>query len=126
MSFSQPICHARDVRHTKEKDEEEGLDSRLFYHNIPTTVSFSDVAFSPPYDGEGRSPGVKVPSNLDPIAERCGTGHFVHCWQAQGHPAETVSCCWINVSINAHTHTIVWNESVLRYDWEIMPAITSG
>jgi hypothetical protein len=88
-SFCQPVFHPRDVRHRPDDEEPgagESRDPRIFYYNVPSSISQPAVPEVLP-SGYYR-PGVEVPAASEiPLGERRGTTHLVHSWPAQGHPA---------------------------------------
>jgi hypothetical protein len=90
-SFCQPAFSFRDIRHKPQEegpDDFSASDPRLFYHNVPTTISEQPVMAEPGSFNE-RRPGVEDSSETE-FAERRGTTHLVHLWEAQGHPAKKV------------------------------------
>jgi hypothetical protein len=62
-SFCQPVFHPRDVCHQPDDEEPgagEGQDPRIFYYNVPSSISEPTVSEVLP-SGYYR-PGVKVPT----------------------------------------------------------------
>jgi len=79
-SFCQPVFHPRDVRHQPDDEEPgagEGQDPRIFYYNVPSSISEPAVPEVLP-SGYYR-PGVKVPTaSKFPLVECQETIHLVH------------------------------------------------